>query len=72
MDRYCPTLVFQGVEKPKSWEVMQMEECKLCGKDTPELFGPYCALCDKIVGDVNAGLVAEFEPGEGTGVAQQG
>ena len=41
-----------------------MRECKLCGKDTPELFGPYCGRCDKIVGDVNAGLVAELEPRE--------
>ena len=29
-----------------------MRECKLCGKDTPELLGPYCARCDKVVGDV--------------------
>ena len=41
-----------------------MRECKLCGKDVPELLGPYCGRCDKIVGDVNAGLAAELEPGE--------
>jgi len=49
-----------------------MRECKLCGKDIPELLVLYCARCDKIVGDVNAGLAAEFEPGENAGVAQQG
>ena len=42
----------------------KMRECKLCGKDTPELLGPYCGRCDKIVGDVNGGLAAELEPGE--------
>ena len=45
-------------------EVMQMEKCKLCGKGTSELLGSYCGRCDKIVGDVNAGLAAEFEPKE--------
>jgi hypothetical protein len=45
-------------------EVMQMKECKLCGKDAPELLGLYCGLCDKIVGDVNADLVTELEPRE--------
>jgi len=49
-----------------------MRECKLCGKYVPELLGPYCARCDKIVGDVQADLAAEFEPGEGAGVAQHG
>jgi hypothetical protein len=49
-----------------------MRECKLCGKDIPELLGPYYARCDKIVGDVHTGLAAEFEPGENAGVAQQG
>jgi hypothetical protein len=49
-----------------------MLECKLCGKDIPELLGPYCGRCDKIVGDVNAGLAAEFEQGEDAWVAQQG
>ena len=37
-------------------------KCRLCGKKTTELFGPYCSRCDKIVGDVNAGLAAEPEP----------
>ncbi|MHC4118466.1 MAG: hypothetical protein ACYSWO_13275 [Planctomycetota bacterium] len=41
-----------------------MRECTLCRKDVPELFGPYCGRCDKIVGDVNAGLAAELEPRE--------
>jgi hypothetical protein len=45
-------------------EVMQMKECKLCGKDAPELLGLYCGRCDKIVGDVNADLVTELEPRE--------
>ena len=49
-----------------------MRECKLCGKDVPELLGSHCARCDKIVGDVNAGLAAEFEQGEDACVAQQG
>ncbi|MHC4330357.1 MAG: hypothetical protein ACYSWW_19790 [Planctomycetota bacterium] len=38
-----------------------MLECKVCGKD---VLGPYCGRCDKIVGDVNAGLAAELEPRE--------
>ncbi|MFC1635713.1 hypothetical protein ACFL5Z_12830 [Planctomycetota bacterium] len=41
-----------------------MRECKLCGKDTPELMGPYCGRCHKIVGDVHAGLAAELAPRE--------
>ena len=41
-----------------------MRECKLCGKDTPELLGPYCARCDKIVSGVNAYLAAELVPRE--------
>ena len=49
-----------------------MRKCKLCRKDTPELLGPYCGRCDKIVGDVQAGLAAEFESAESAGVAQQG
>jgi len=44
-----------------------MRECKLCGKNTSELMGPYCARCEKIVGDVQADLAAER-----AGVAQQG
>ena len=41
-----------------------MRECKLCGKDTSELLGLYCSRCDKIVGDANADLAAEFGPRE--------
>ena len=41
-----------------------MRKCKLCGKNTSELFGPYCGRCDKIVGDVNADLAAELEASE--------
>ena len=41
-----------------------MRECKLCGKEAPELLGPYCGRCDKIVGDMNADLAAELEPRE--------
>ena len=41
-----------------------MRKCKLCGKNTPELLGTYCGRCDKIVGDVQAGLAAELEPKE--------
>ena len=41
-----------------------MRECELCGKDTPELMGPYCGRCDKIVGDVQASLAAELGPRE--------
>jgi hypothetical protein len=38
-----------------------MRECKWCGKDTSELLGGYCGRCDKILGDVHAGLAAELE-----------
>lgn len=41
-----------------------MKECKLCGKNAPELLGLYCCRCDKIVGDMNADLDAELEPRE--------
>jgi len=41
-----------------------MRECKLCGKDVPELLGPYCGRCDKLIGDVNLGLAAELESEE--------
>ncbi|MFC1603902.1 hypothetical protein ACFL5F_02640 [Planctomycetota bacterium] len=41
-----------------------MRECKLCGKDAPELLGPYCGRCDKIVGDINIDVFAELEPRE--------
>ena len=41
-----------------------MRECKLCGKDAPELLGQYCGRCDKIVGNMNADLAAELEPRE--------
>ena len=41
-----------------------MKECKLCGKDAPELLGPHCSRCDKIVGDMNADLAGELEPRE--------
>ena len=41
-----------------------MKECKLCGKDIPELLGLYCSRCEKIVGDVNTSLAAEFGPCE--------
>jgi hypothetical protein len=41
-----------------------MRECKLCGKDVPELFGPYCGRCDKLIGDVNTDLAAELESKE--------
>ncbi len=36
-----------------------MEKCKLCGRNVSELIGPYCSRCDKLVGDVNAGLAME-------------
>jgi hypothetical protein len=41
-----------------------MRECKLCGKNAPELLGRYCGRCDKIVGDVNLDVAAELEPRE--------
>ncbi len=41
-----------------------MRECKLCGKNTPELLDPYCGRCDKIVGDINADLAAGLGPKE--------
>ena len=41
-----------------------MRECKLCGEETSELLGLYCGRCDKIAGDVNTDLAAEFGPTE--------
>jgi len=38
-----------------------MRECKMCGKDVPELLGLYCGRCDQIVGDMNADLAAKLE-----------
>ena len=35
-------------------------KCKMCKEETAEFLGPYCGRCDKIVGDVNADLAAEF------------
>ena len=41
-----------------------MGECKLCGKDVPELLRLYCGRCDKIVGDMNIDAAAEYQPKE--------
>jgi hypothetical protein len=41
-----------------------MRECKLCGKETVELLGLYWGRCDKVIGAVQAGLVAEPGPRE--------
>ena len=41
-----------------------MRECKLCGKDVPELLGLYCGRCDKIVGDMNIDAAAEHRSKE--------
>ena len=41
-----------------------MSECKLCGKDVPELLGPYCGRCDKIVGDMSIDAAAELKQRE--------
>ena len=37
-------------------------KCQLCGtvREERTFIGPYCGLCDKIMGDVQAGLAAEF------------
>jgi hypothetical protein len=42
-------------------EVKKMRRCRLCGtaEDT-ELLGGYCGRCEKIVGDVWAGLALEL------------
>jgi hypothetical protein len=62
---FLPDFGFSRSRKTKViMEVMQMRECKLCGKDAPELLGPYCGRCDKIVGDINIDVVAELEPRE--------
>ncbi|MFC1604439.1 hypothetical protein ACFL5F_05360 [Planctomycetota bacterium] len=41
-----------------------MRECKLCGKDAPELLGSFCGRCDKIIGDMDIDAAAELEPAE--------
>ena len=62
---FLPDFGFSRSRKTKViMEVMQMRECKLCGKDAPELLGRYCGRCDKIVGDVNLDVAAELEPRE--------
>ena len=38
----------------------QMKKCQLCKRKINESFGIYCGRCDKIIGDVNADLAAEF------------
>ncbi len=40
-----------------------MKRCAGCGGlfQADELLGPYCGRCDKIAGDVTAGLKAELE-----------
>ena len=38
-----------------------MSECKFCGKITPKLIGRYCCRCNKILGEVNADLVADIK-----------
>ena len=37
-----------------------MRRCRLCGTAEDELLGGYCGRCDKIVGDVWAGLALEL------------
>ena len=62
---FLPDFGFSRSRKTKViMEVMQMRECKLCGKDATELLGRYCGRCDKIVGDVNLDVAAELEPRE--------
>ena len=41
-----------------------MRECPLCGdvKNETEFLGLHCSWCDKLVGNVQADLVAEFGP----------
>ena len=38
-----------------------MGRCSLCQKEIDGTEGIHCGRCDKIVGDVNADLVAEFD-----------
>jgi hypothetical protein len=38
----------------------KMRKCQMCKKEIDESFGIYCGRCDKIIGDVNADLAAEF------------
>ena len=35
-------------------------KCEMCEEEIEEFLGPYCGRCDKIVGDVNTDLAAEF------------
>ena len=35
-------------------------KCKMCEQQTSELSVPYCSRCDKMIGDVNADIAAEF------------
>ena len=39
-----------------------MEKCKLCGKETGGFGEIHCGRCDKIVGNAQADLAAEFGP----------
>jgi len=41
-----------------------MRKCNMCKKQIDESFGIYCGRCDKIIGDVNADLAAEFGAAE--------
>ena len=43
-------------------EVVRMEQCRICGKETGGFGEIHCGRCDKIAGAVMADLVAEFGP----------
>ena len=49
-------------------EVMQMEKCTLCGKETGEFGEIHCGRCDKFVGDAQAELAAEFGAEDNAGL----
>ena len=38
-----------------------MVKCKLCGKPIEDSLDIYCGFCDKIIGDANSDMAAEFE-----------
>ena len=40
-------------------EVVRVEKCRICGKETGEFGEIHCGRCDKIAGAVMADLVAE-------------
>jgi len=50
-----------GLSLPDRGEPVEVKKMAICnGKEISEIDEIYCGRCDKIVGDVQADLVAEF------------